>query len=724
MRLVQVSSQIARLVLIAFMLGGCSEDAPVASDQTKAEVTATIGPSGGAVTTSDFSLVVPAGAFATSATITLTPLSSTHPFGSSGVSRLFGVQGIPATFSIPLTLTITPTSPGTGPHFIAAGNEVPFPAADSLFMVFSFINAKDSAGRMMCTIPPRGNSGSPKSHPLARAGCTPLQDEIDIFIAIAGYDTTEFYNFVLYAPTFVTEEVKIGTLAALNYARAHILNMGLPFPQISPVRPIESMVYRFNNQPKTAAVYLTRNARYKLDSDQHGLPLVGLNVEFMVPAEKERIIAQCGREAFMFVPEEIYGIDGFNQYVAPDRYWLHCAVGSWFEEKVTQDPNHVPSELAGNELQALQGISAGAGQSFASSRKHGLGMAPLIKYLTASYREELIWRIYEGLKGGSEPVDALLNGMADPPSEWYVAFLKQYLTGGIYGIPAEKFLNGVQATASIKTEKDSLFLYPVSYADLSARLFLVDLAYPDIDANARLRITLNLPAALENNAFVLLFAAENGKLAYWESGTDVIVANVRDLTAAGRKVLVAVINSSCEKPYDVPLTAELRMRIEKPGAAPFKTAAVECLFWAPVVTSYGTELPSGAHSYNGRLRPGIFMGNTFTSSWNEADRRGQLVITSNVTAGTPTVSYFRVEESYVVASDTMHWTVVSKPGISFYGQIASTHGYWFDNRGSSNADFVETVTLVSTSPSGSWWRTKQAEWVDESRLVVTLETNW
>ena len=724
MRLIHISSQVARMVLIAFLLGGCSEDAPVELGQINVEVTATIGPSGGAVTTSDFSLLVPAGAFATSATITLTPLSKTHPFGSNGVSRLFGVQGIPAAFSTPLTLTLTPTSPGTGPHFIAVGNEVPFPAADSLFMAFSFMSAKDSAGRLICTIPPRGNIGSPKAHPLARAGRTPLQDEMDIFIAIAGYDTTEFYNFVLYAPTFVTEDVKIGTLTALNYARAHILNLGLPFPQLSPDKPIESMVYRFNNQPKTAAVYLTRNARYKVDSDPHGDPMVGLNVELMVLAEKDRIIAQCGREAFMFVPEEIYGIDRFSQYMTPERYWLHCAVGSWFEEKVTQDPSHVPSELAGNELQPLQGIIAGAGQSFASSRKHGLGMAPLIKYLTASYREELIWRIYEGLRQESEPVGALLNGMADPPSEWYVAFVKQYLSGGIYGIPAEKFLNGVQATAGIKTEKDTLFKYPVSYADLSARLFLVDLAYPDIDANARLRVTLTPPAGLENNASVMLFGVENGKLVYWESGTDVVVANVRDLTATGQKLLVAVINSSCEKPYDVPLTAELRMRIEKPGTGPFRNASVECCFWAPVETSYGTVLPSGAQYYYGRLRPGLFMGNTFTSTWNEADRRGQLVITSNVTSGTPSVSSFRVEETLISGGDTLHWTIVSKPGILFYGQVAGTHGYFFENKGTSNQDFVETATLLSTSPSGSWWRTKQPEWVDLSWLVVTLETNW
>lgn len=718
MRLSHVCQWITTSLAIALAAGGCGEDTPVGSGESSGEVTATIGPSGGSLTTSDFSLVIPAGAFASSNTITLTPLTAVHPFGSNGVSRLFGVVGIPAEFSSALTLTIVPTSPGTGRHFVAVGKNAPSPGPDSICMVFSFLNASDSAGRYTCLLPARGTGQGSPSGLLARTGRRRAVDEMDIFIAIAGYDTTTYFNFVMYAPTFVTRGVKIGTLTALNYARALLLDMGLPFIDASSQNQIEAIVYRPSGQTNIVALYMMRSTR--LDADPFDSPFIALNCDMMVGAEEKRIIAQCGREAFFFVPEAIYAPMGYSQYMVPDKYWLYVAIGSWFEEKATQDPSHVPSELTGNELQPLQGILAGAGQSFSTSRLHGLGMSALIKYLVTRYREDLIWRVTQELQRGLRPIDALLAGVGYPPSDWYGDFLEHYLSGLIYSVPSQKFLDGVHGTARIRTAQDTLFVLPVSSPDLSARMFLVDLDYPGIDGQASLRVMLDPPAALGSNAFVMVFGVENGRLVYWQRGNDVLITKLRDLTAAGQKVLVAVVNSSCEKPYDVPLDATVRLRVEKPGEGPFRTASVSVSFWAI------NELPGdpigtlGQSSYTGDYRPGTFVGNTFTANWNDGGKRGQLVITSNLASGTPNLSYFRLDETRISGSDTVRWTIASKPGIAFNGQDISPFGYSFVNEGASNADLLEMLELYITSPDGLKQRTKEISWTGSSYLNVSL----
>jgi hypothetical protein len=391
------------------------------------------------------------------------------------------------------------------------------------------------------------------------------EDEIDLLIALSGYDTTRSQHFALYAPTFVTNNVKTATLNALQEARTKLLAMGLPFQASSSWYPIEATALRFNDQPNTIAAYVPRPPRVRAHSDPSAASVICLNVDRMVQAEIPNLRAQCGREAVLFVPQAAFGLAGYEKFTTPDAYWLHTALGSWFEERMTDDPTHVPSEFAGNELQPLQGILAGAGQTASSSRKHGMGLSALMKFLITRYNESMVWRVYQELSGGLQHVNALLNSMADPPSAWYPDFLREYLSGQIYGVSAQTFLGNAHGTARIQSAKDTLFLYQLSYPDLSARLFVVDLAFPDIDEKASLRITLTPSEILGNHGSLMVFGVQNGTLVSWTEGQDITIEKLKDLTAAGTKILIAAVNSSSDMPYDAPLGADLRLRVVVPG---------------------------------------------------------------------------------------------------------------------------------------------------------------
>ena len=129
-------------------------------------------------------------------------------------------------------------------------------------------------------------------------------------------------------------------------------------------------------------------------------------------------------------------------------------------------------------MRALKGIGAGVMGPERVARSHGFGFSPVVKYLVANYREDVISRIYDRWEKGTKPVEALLNSVADPPRFWWPDFLKAYLGGSIYGVSPYTFLENVQGTATIRSAKDTLFIFEPSCPDLSARLYFVNLNFP------------------------------------------------------------------------------------------------------------------------------------------------------------------------------------------------------------------------------------------------------
>jgi len=91
--------------------GGCSKHEPVGPADPSQNTTAivTIGPQGGILESSAFTLRVPAGAFASPVPLTVSTVPPGHPFGNHAISTSFRVGGLPEEFVVPLAVSITPT---------------------------------------------------------------------------------------------------------------------------------------------------------------------------------------------------------------------------------------------------------------------------------------------------------------------------------------------------------------------------------------------------------------------------------------------------------------------------------------------------------------------------------------------------------------------------------------------------------------------------------------
>ena len=109
-----------------FLLISCKDDKPTEPVDETPEVLneSTIGTEGGKLEIEDFSLTVPEGAFDANGHLKLIALTDENPFGSSGVTRFFQIEGFPTQYSKPLELKIKFEGTLTEETSIAVGEEV------------------------------------------------------------------------------------------------------------------------------------------------------------------------------------------------------------------------------------------------------------------------------------------------------------------------------------------------------------------------------------------------------------------------------------------------------------------------------------------------------------------------------------------------------------------------------------------------------------------------
>ena len=111
--------------------------------------------------------------------------------------------------------------------------------------------------------------------------------------------------------------------------------------------------------------------------------------------------------------------------------------------------------------------------------EHGRGMAALIKYLVNNYGEDILLRIYDKLKIGTDsPLDCIITNINKSINEWLPDFYKEYISGNIYKIDNLKFATENQGVFNISSKNDKTINFGEnSYISASAKLYLVNLNF-------------------------------------------------------------------------------------------------------------------------------------------------------------------------------------------------------------------------------------------------------
>ncbi len=550
LRLISLSA----ILIIAglFLFWGCSDkDNSTGSngDPTGFQQIAvdTIGTSGGAITTDNFELTIPAGALTSNTPISVYQSADEEIFDSQDITPSYRIDGLPETMDSSLKIGLKYSGSLVEESFVVLGWKTYVPSTGDTAMGYRLLTAQDSSGWLTCNMP--SNNLSSGAHKIAGTA-------FERFIkGTTKYRTIISENFYYVAPEFMWG---IPVTDYLEEAHDTLTARGcnLTPGEIELYTKIDAVIEE-NMEPPECLGY----ARVQLFAGRY-VSALDFNAYYMNPGTAPELPEYepiAGRVLFDHIP---YSYE--RPYDDPSEHWLHKAFGVWIEELFSSASAYIPSDFKGHEMAPFNGLEAGCGSTPAESRDHGFGMAAVIKYITDSWddRDEAdnLGLTYERMINGIDPTTALLLSMQYPADIWYREFLKDYIQSNIYDVPPDTFINHVKDIFWINDSTDTMATFTGKYPDLSAGLYAVNLGY-DMSEHDSLVVEISSPELSTDDALLLAFHVDESQARYIRGGTSSITLyNLQGYREAGKQLLIAAVNCNDAEPYTDSSTITVTMQ--------------------------------------------------------------------------------------------------------------------------------------------------------------------
>lgn len=722
-----ISSRTALTIglVASILIGGCAKDKTTAPSEDDYELVATtaIGNSGGSLETADFSLLVPAGAWNTEATLKLLASTKDHPFGGHSVTTTFRCEGLPATSSRPLQLRVRHKGTLTGSTFLVLGRPVNTLDGDGYLTSFGYYPAVDSSGFLVCEIPASdtnvGLSKLPGGIPpdLLRETGTILG--IDSYSRICGSSRL----FCFYFPDELAGAVlHLSDCFDSNY---NFFVNELGFPK-------DSLFHRYQtsydpqyigfgtlrDQSQSVRYTYHGSEKYRTVDDDHEDFV--FNRSHVTAENSEKLATATAHEFAHFVEDrhECFYVCSSN------LGWLVEAVAVWATGRFA--PQGVPPDFSSftSKLEPLKGLGIRPAPSdfwenVREEQKRGVGGTPVIKYLVDRYGNGFIRELLQAAKSSFPTASAVLvSTPEDYASVWFPDFVRKYVSGEIYGVPSREFVNGSQAECRLEGPSDTLWNLPADYLDLSARIHLVHLHNTALDSSAQITFKVSGSQA----AGVMVFSVRNDTLGYLDYASEPTITRVRDLSRAGYDLMAVVINNEYRETAGGHITSlGLRVHVTEDRSL---SGEYECYLGSDFI---GHMLRDDSSTYSIMLNstlinsaPGHWQGNTFTARWDTVYHlgytKGAITATIDAIDGRIT-SYDGV--------DTIYRSDLGSTNI-LHIQISSLPFNFQELRGDAQGSAAcEAVTLFECKWYGStWWLEVQSIECDVSCGVAVVFSPW
>ncbi|MEA1922494.1 MAG: Ig-like domain-containing protein [Pseudomonadota bacterium] len=515
----------------------------------------TIGSQGGTLAAADFSLTIPAGVFPASSDLKLYKMSSDHYFDQDLCTDTFRVIGLPDEFPETLLPDLKQTGTLTDESFIMVGEELLISSQLAPGMAYHLFPASSNSGFLTYTpraaIPVRSN--------------TPTSNRFLDFLGITGWKTYTTENgqghFAIRYPNASVNLSQVTTLGQyLEAAYDTYENMGFSYGGRTSW-PIEVTVT--NLAFGTYGLFcksLWGNNSATLQFNQNNLDNLS------------ELRTTAGHEFFHFIQ---YLYDSRNNYsrghdnsFSISLHWLDEATAVWAEEKFTNTQNYVSSIRTRCEMAPFDGMEAGTGANIVQAGEHGYGMSAFIKYLVTQYGESIVRDIYLKILEQKHPIQAINQSLNINNNLFMIwePFLREYVTGNIYNVPKGEFLLYRSGSFLLKSDTDRAKSFTDSYPDLSAKLYMIGLNYPDISPAKAINFTINQDLC---DITLFKFRDADSKIQYLShsSTKSLMQKNLRSLTDDGYHLLVMVSNANYFAPYTNTKTIKLDILVESIAAA-------------------------------------------------------------------------------------------------------------------------------------------------------------
>lgn len=611
---------------------------PEDSDKTLLASTV-IGPSGGTFSTDDFILTVPRDAFVVNVTLKLYDLSEIHNNDEAN-SKIFGLEGLPQDFLQPLRICVKYTGNLSEENFISMGKEAFIPELLDIELLHFYYPAQDSSGFLVSTLP------AGDMDPTNSQNVSPLLSKKWVGTLLTVVNAAKFRRI---------HQSKYFTIAysVLNFQTYEIIQIGEYFDAVvqtgmggtkmgfggALLEPLEKKLFHVIIESGNSKM------NYYLKTEPYKKLLVNIikNYDKCSMHLNENMLSESEDVLRPIAGILVFGLRQwmrFNDQIFWN--WLNYAYELWIGGRFASDPIHYnPFELSnkGDEstlmIRPFKGIEKGSQLpadvpsnlylEWLQTRRHGHGMAGLIKSFERKYKTPKVCEIWDAIKLSKKPVEVIMEKLTDQEYVWWPDFFQHYVGSSLYELDVQKLLKSVKNENKllIDSADDLVKDFDRSYPDLSAELFQVYLFYDKIDD---LVFTLGPKTLNLDYQTFFIYGLKNNSLDFIGEGVQseenikYTVTNIPTLMESGYTSLIAlVVNSANESPYTGSVNIEFEVSLPKVERYCWIDFG-NCTYSGTLVDPYGTNSMSGPLEYYMKEpATGELSENVYEATWDDLD---------------------------------------------------------------------------------------------------------
>ena len=523
----------ACLISCTLFLVGCGSDTADPEVENLALASGTIGPQGGDLQSSDFSLTVPADAFSVDAELSLMATETTG-FSLEQTTDAFHLVGIPDHWTAPLTLKIRYSGDLSEGNLLVVGFPHEVEETGLQQYRYQYLTATEEEGFLVAELPVF--PASPHKNTLDAAvrlfGLTGMRlrqvpDSSDPLFSIHYF--TQFDN--------VMDEI------ADDFLHAHTFWENFGFT-LNHAGQADQNLYPIEVQLRSAE-------SWELEPDTGGTAYIRKSVGVFTPAPgyyfsdgRFELFHHACTPANLPWLREIIGSYYFNfahyqasPFVDMGNDWLRTAVRAWSEEIFTSTTPHTPAMFLHHQTPLLKGIDQ---RSDFHDISYGHSFSALIKYLAGRYGPGFLPITYNAIRLQTPGLDALTDALPDEPSVWWPDFTRDFISGELYSVDPDSIINLTDETWVVDEPGNQSLELPLTFPDLSVRILRIYLANESFSPDASIQFQVSSDETDEDNLEVQLYSMQDGEINFLARSTDVTITELNDLQSNGYDLLAVV----------------------------------------------------------------------------------------------------------------------------------------------------------------------------------------
>lgn len=684
----------------------CSKDSPTSAvDDTSNNdvVVKSIGSNGGSIVVDSIEVSVPPNALNNSTNLTISINDNNELAGESLISKSYLLEGLPDNYSQPITIKIKSNADNPNESFIAVGIEEFVKSKNSVENSFTMLDTYKSGNDLVCQL---------LVPDISLNKLNKIEGEsISLFLqAVSGKSyTSSFGHFEISYSSLVSQQAINNLADYLEEAYSKFSAIGFDYSGRTKW-PVKVTVRNLGQEDFGHSVS-------SVWGDNYGY----LEFNSLKINDSESMRLTAGHEFFHLV-QGLY--DKRNRFskakFAPPHLWIDEAAAVWAEEKFTSQNNYISSIRDGHTSAPYKGMGA---SPLADAQSYGYGMSALIKY----FQESKIVSIYNKIKAGSHPVEAILLSNSEPASYWWPDFINQYTEGKIYDDIRPLTLASDEQTQlfEINSSSDSLKIFETSCKDLSAALFNIKLKQIYFEPGTKLKINLTPDA----NLSLTLYKYKGESIEKLTSGNEITVGELQTLKDQGWYLLAVVTNDRWLSPYTGSKSINLKVSIQKDETidlSKYKYCQFGIFYSSVLIedSNGSTFTTTRNFIFPYDKTEGSFSGNTFTAVWDiqtgYPKRKGEMRVTVDPSTLTASSVYYTeiIDDNasfttfVIEASNIAMQYYANNPPSTLSGQISGN-----DVCGSLS-NF--TYDIVSQT-SGYWSKAKSIQCADNTSFTIVFK---